>query len=177
MPLFGEQLAVRTLLRNEAKEHHVKWTVVQTGIFMSFLFEPFWKVVDRESEPLTVRALRSWEHKVTVTDVGDIGKALARVVKGDVQAEDRKVFVAGDTISYAQLADIVQKVTGKEAKREEWTIPYLEEELAKDPDDLIKKYRLVFARDGVWWDKEDTVNYKLGIPMMDVETYARQLLR
>lgn len=119
-----------------------------------------------------VRALRDPEHKVTVTDVADIGKILGRIVAGDVDAENKILYAAGDTVSYKELADIIERTSGKKVVREEWTVPYLQDELAKDPDDMIKKYRLVFARDGVWWDKEGTVNHKLGIPVMEVETYA-----
>jgi len=175
MPLFGEQKAVRDLLRAKATESHVKWTIVSTGIFMSFLFEQFWGVVNREEDKITVRALRSWNHKVTVTDVPDIGKVLARVVAGDVEAADRVVYAASDTISYAQLADVLERIAGKKVGREEWSIAHLQAELEKDPENLVKKYRLVFARDGVWWDKELSVNYKLQVPSTDVETYARML--
>ncbi|KAF1957184.1 NAD(P)-binding protein [Byssothecium circinans] len=185
MPLFGEQKQVRDLLRGYASACSVRWTIVSTGIFMSFLFEKFWGVVERENRvegvgeidvqihgTITVRALRDWSHKVTVTDVDDIGKVLACILKGDVEAENRVVYAAGDTVSYAELADIVEKVTGRKVEREEWSVPYLEEELEKDPDNQIKKYRLVFARDGVWWDKKGTVNEKLGIKVMDVESYV-----
>ena len=110
-----------------------------------------------------------------MTDVADIGKVLARVVAGDVKADNRIVYAAGDTVSYKELADVIERVTGNWILREEWTIPHLEAELTKDPDDLIRKYRLVFARDGVWWGKDGTVNHRLGIPVMDVETYARSL--
>jgi hypothetical protein len=175
MPLFGEQRAVRDLLRANATASHVKWTIVSVGIFMSFLFEQYWGVVDREEDRLTVRALRSWNHKFTVTDVSDIGKVLARVVAGDVEAEDRTVYAAGDTISYAQLAHVVETIAGSTVVREEWSMPHLKAELEKDPENLIKKYRLIFARDGVWWDKELSVNHKLQIPCIDIETYARKL--
>lgn len=175
MPLFGEQKEVRNLLRAKAAGSHVTWTVVSTGIFMSFLFEQFWGVVDREGDKITVRAMRNWDHKVTVTDVNDIGKVLARVVAGDVESQDRVVYSAGDTVSYGQLADLVEKISGKPIDREEWTIPHLENEIAKEPDNLVKKYRLVFAKDGVWWDKALTVNHKLGLPVADVETYAEGL--
>jgi nucleoside-diphosphate-sugar epimerase len=144
---------------------------------MSFLFEHSWGVEHRgEDGKITVRALNSWEHKVTATDVDDIGKVLARVIAGDVAAENRVMYTAGDTVSYSQLADIVEKVTGKKVEREEWSIPHLEDELTKDPDNDIKRYRLVFARDGVWWDKEVSVNHVLGIACTDVESYARQIL-
>lgn len=177
MPLFGEQLAVRNLLRAKASESNIKWTIISTGVFMSFLFEQWWGIVDRsDASKITVRALRNWDFKVTVTDVEDIGKVLARVLIGDVEADDRVVYAAGDTISYGRLADIIEQVTGKKVEREEWTIDYLEKELAKDPKDELKKYRLVFARDGVWWDKEKAVNHKLGIPVMDIETYVKRIL-
>lgn len=176
MPLFGEQVKVRNLLREKAESCNVQWTIVSTGIFMSFLFEQFWGVVERDGERVTVRALGSWEHKVTVTDVNDIGKCLAAVVAGKVESADRIVYTAGDTVSYAQLADLVERVTGKNVEREEWTTPYLRDELAKDPDDLIKRYRIVFSGDGVWWAKELTVNHELDISVTDVEEYAEKTL-
>jgi uncharacterized protein YbjT (DUF2867 family) len=176
MPLFGEQVKVRNLLRETAARSNVKWTILSTGIFMSFLFEQFWGIVDREDGNIKVRALRNWDHKVTVTDVEDIGKCLARVVAGDVESENRIVYAAGDTVSYSQLADIVERVIGKKAEREEWSIPYLTKELAEDPDNLIRRYRVVFAGDGVWWDKELTVNHKLGLPVTDVESYTKKIL-
>jgi hypothetical protein len=175
MPLFGEQLEVRNLLRAKAVESNVKWTIVSTGIFMSFLFEQFWGVVEWEDDRITVRALGNWEHKVTVTDVQDIGKVLARVVVGDVDNENTIVYVAGDTISYARLAEIVEGKSGRAIEREKWSMMHLKHELEGDPEDSIKRYRVVFAGDGVCWDKELTVNHKLGIPMMDVETYTEKL--
>jgi len=178
MPLFGAQRDVRNLLRRKAVESNVKWTVVSTGIFMSFLFEQFWGIVDRSKEKdgkVMVRCLRDWNHKVTVTGVNDIGRVLARVVVGDVKAEDRVLYIAGDTISYGQLADIVKRVSGKQVEQEAWSIEHLKKELDSAPEDGIKKYRLVFARDGVWWEMDRAVNKALGMDMMDVETFTRSL--
>jgi hypothetical protein len=178
MPLFGAQKAVRDLFRAQAETANVTWTVVSTGIFMSFLFEPFWGVVDRSNkEKIMVRALASWEHKVTVTHVNDIGRVLARIMQGDVYTEDSVVYVAGDTVSYGELAEIVAKVSRKKTEKELWSIPYLEEELRKDPEDGIKKYRLAFSGEGVWWNKEGTVNEQLQMSMVGVEEYARELFR
>jgi hypothetical protein len=177
MPLFGEQESVRRLLRSRAEENNVTWTVVSTGIFMSFLFEEFWGIVDRRSKDghVVVRCLADWEHRVTVTDVADIGRVLKRILMKEVESEDRVVYVAGDTIAYGELADVVGRVTGCEVERETWSINCLEEEVKRDPENGIKKYRLVFAQNGVWWEKERTVNWKLGVQMVDVEMYARKL--
>src|SRR5690242_99275 len=171
MPLFGEQKAVRELLRKEAEQSGVCWTVLSTGIFMSFLFEPFWGVVDRIAEHekvLTVRCLGEWGHGFTVTDVGDIGRVIRRILTGDVEAENRVLYAAGDSVRYGELADIVGRVTGCDVVKEAWSVEHLQEELKKDPDDGIKKYRLVFSGDGVFWQKEKTVNHQLGIDRKSV---------
>ena len=178
MPLFGEQKKVRDLLRLEAKAHNVKWTVVSTGIFMSFLFEPSWGIVDRSRQregKLVVRCLRDWEHRVTVTDVTDIGRVLARILAGDVKVDSNVLYISGDTVSYTELADVVESVAGCEVQRELWSIEHLEEELRRDLDDGIKRYRLVFAGEGVWWEIRDTVNYELEMNMLDVKTYAKKI--
>ncbi|KNG49880.1 isoflavone reductase [Stemphylium lycopersici] len=178
MPLFGAQRDVRNLLRQKAAEGNVSWTIVSTGIFMSFLFEPFWGIVDRTAEAdgkIVVRCLRDWEHAVSVTDVDDIGKVLARILLGEVEAKNLVLYVAGDTVSYGRLAEILGRVSGKSVEKVEWPIEHLEQELKADPEDGIKKYQLVFARDGVWWDTKRTVNHELGMSMIDVETYAWKL--
>lgn len=183
MPLFGEQKAVRDLLRSEAEKSGVHWTVVSTGVFMSFLFEPFWGIVDRRKrkeedgveEEVAVRCLRDWEHGVTVTDVHDIGRVLKRILAGNVQAENRVVYVAGDTVTYNDVASIVEKVVGHQVVREKWNVEHLQGELRRDPEDGIKKYRLVFAGEGVYWEKEKTVNWELGMDMMGVEAYAKKV--
>jgi uncharacterized protein YbjT (DUF2867 family) len=108
--------------------------------------------------------------------VHDIGRVLARIVAGDVDAENKVVYVAGDTVSYGELASIVATATDKEVERVVWSIPYLKEELAKDPEDGLNKYRLVFAGHGVWWDKQKTANAALGMDMLDVATYAKKRL-
>jgi len=180
MPLFGQQKAARDFLREKAEQSGVCWTIVSTGIFMSFLFEDFWGIVDRSREDngkIVVRCLKDWKHRVTVTDVDDIGRVVARVLSGHVEAENRILYVAGDTVSYEELADIVGRASRKEIDKEEWSIPHLDTELKADPENRLKKYRLVFAREGVWWDKEKTVNHQLGMSMADVETYARKLFR
>ncbi|KAF9700590.1 hypothetical protein EKO04_001578 [Ascochyta lentis] len=182
MPLFGEQKHVRDLLRTEAERCGVKWTVVSTGMFMSFLFEPFWGIVDRsqgtnegEEKKVVVRCLRDWSHRVTVTDVVDIGRVVQRILAGDVDAKNRVLYVASATISYGELADVVGRAGGCKVVRDAWSLYALEEELKRDPEDGIKKYRLVFAGEGVWWETQNTVNQELGMEMTDIGTCAKKV--
>ncbi|KAM3075388.1 hypothetical protein ACMFMG_007172 [Clarireedia jacksonii] len=175
--LFDEQCDVRSLLRNREENQGTEWVIVSTGIFMSFLFEEFWGVVDVKENKWVIRALGSWENKVTVTTPEDIGRLTARIVFEESRIKNEVVFVAGDTISYAQLVNVVEEITGSEVKRELWDVPTLKKELAEDKDNGVKKYRVVFAEGkGCSWDIGKTFNFRKGIPVEDVKTWAEKNL-
>ena len=166
--LFDEQLDVRDLLR---AQHETEWIIVSTGMFTSFLFEPSFAVVDLNRP--AVRALGSWETEVTVTTPEDIGTLTAEVLFADPRITNEIVFVAGDTITYARVADIVRDVVGREVERSVWTVPQLEAELASDPHDALKKYRAVFAGGrGVAWDMSATFNAERGMRTTDAAAWA-----
>ena len=79
--------------------------------------------------------------------------------------------------TYAQLADIMDSVTGRTVRRVEWSVPHLQDELAQEPDDDLKKYRVVFAQGrGVSWDADKTFNAARGIEVTGVEQWARENL-
>ncbi len=174
--LFDEQLDVRSLLRAQTT---TEWVIVSTGMFMSFLFEPWFGVVDLNDDEGkgVVRALGGWENEVTVTTPEDIGKVVSRIVF-DGSVRDEVVFVGGQMVSYGALANMIEGVLGREAKREVWSVENLEEELKTDPGNAVKKYRVVFAEGkGVSWEMEKTYNAQKGIGMMDVKTWASANLR
>lgn len=156
--LFDEQLDVRDLLRGQSR---VQWLIISTGMFTSFLFEPVFGVVDLAQN--TARALGSWETAVTVTTPEDIGRLVA-VVLFDPALVNQVVHVAGDTLSYGQLADTVDRLLKRSVERVEWTVPALMADLAAAPDDQMRKYRAVFAEGkGVAWDKAASYNAGRGI--------------
>lgn len=138
--LWDEQLDVRDLLRSQDR---TEWVIVSTGMFTSFLFEPSFGLVDLAGN--TVRALGSWDTAVTVTTPEDIGALTAEVCFAEPQVANSVVYTAGDTITYARLADTVDSVLGRTVRRVEWSVLQLKEELSEDPEDPIKKYRVVFA--------------------------------
>jgi hypothetical protein len=76
------------------------------------------------------------------------------------------------------LADIVDSVLGRKVQRVEWSVPKLKDELAQDPDNPIKKYRVVFAEGrGVSWEVDKTFNAQRGIEVLGVERWARENLK
>ncbi|MEO7066230.1 MAG: aromatic alcohol reductase [Rhodanobacter sp.] len=168
-PVFDEQYEVRQLLRAQDR---TEWVIVSTGMFTSFLFEPAFDVVNLEAK--TVHGLGSWDTRVTVTTPEDVGRLTTEILLEEPRIVDRVVYVAGDTISYGHLADVVDRVTGSTFHREEWTLDKLHADLAAAPEDVMTRYRAGFALgDGMWWDKASTYNAHKGIATHDVEDWLR----
>lgn len=171
--VWDEQLDVRDLLRSQDA---TEWVIVSTGMFTSFLFEPSFGVVDLANG--TVHALGRWDTAVTVTTPEDIGPLTAAILFAEPRIANRVIFTAGDTITYGQLADILDSHLGRTLRRVEWDIPALSADLAADPDNALKKYRVAFAQGkGVAWDIGGTFNARNGIAVTDVAAWVRRNLR
>lgn len=169
-PVFDEQYEVRQLLRGQ---HVTEWIIVSTGMFTSFLFEPAFNVVDLQRG--TVNGLGTWDTRVTVTTPADIGRLTTEILLAEPRISNEVVYVAGDTISYGELADVVERVTGRHVTRTLWTIEKLRADLQAAPDDVMARYRAAFARgDGMWWSKSKTFNARHRIETTDVEGYLRK---
>lgn len=168
-PLFDEQLDVRDLLRGQDA---MRWVIVSVGMFTSFLFEPSFGVVDLKQG--VVRALGSWDNAVTVTTPDDIGRLTAKIVFTSPEFADEVVYLAGDTITYARLADVVEQALGRPIRREVLTVPDLMDDLSRAPDDIMRRYRAVFAIGrGMWWEKDQTFNARQGIAVTDAASWLR----
>nr|WP_205600900.1 aromatic alcohol reductase [Halomonas socia] len=172
-PVWDEQYEVRKLLRSQEA---TEWVIVSTGMFTSFLFEPDFGVVDLETN--TVRALGSWDTRVTVTTPEDIGRLTTEIYLEEPHISNEVVFVAGDTLSYGQLATIVEEEAGKVVKRVELSLEELNDQLSQDPGDVMLRYRKAFALGtGMWWEKSKTYNHEKGLETIDVKTWLNRHLR
>lgn len=157
--IFDAQLDVRDLLRSQSD---TEWVIISTGMFMNYLFEPGSGMVDLPSH--TVNALGTPSTAVTVTTPEDIGALTAEILFAEPRIQNEIVYVAGDTITYGQLAETLEEVLGRPFELRVWPETLLMEELAADPDNMTRKYRAAFAQGrGVAWDKEGTFNARQGI--------------
>ncbi|EED13106.1 conserved hypothetical protein [Talaromyces stipitatus ATCC 10500] len=164
--VFDEQLDVRDLLRAPGQTK-TRWTIVSTGMFTSFLFEPSFGVVDKDNA--TINALGSLENSVTVTTPEDIGALTAEIVMRDL-FDNQPIFVGGDTVTYERLAQLVEKVTRKTFRRNVLTVENMLATLAGDPGNGLLKYQVVFGQGrGVAWDLAATWNMEHGIRTETVE--------
>ena len=172
-PVFDEQYEVRTMLRQQVT---TEWVIVSTGMFTSFLFEPAFDVVNLEQG--YINALGSWGNKLTVTAPEDIGQLTATILLATPRIINEVVFVAGDTISYAELAQIVDNVSSMRIKHNLLPVDWLHTQLAKKPEDQMLRYRAAFALgEGMWWDIEKTFNYKNAIETQNTTQWLATHLR
>ncbi|KAK7987516.1 restless-like transposase [Apiospora arundinis] len=188
--LFDEQLQVRALLRGEdddtsaeakvAVKTAVDWVIVSTALFMSFLFRADFGVVDLPAR--TVRCLGDWATEISVTTPRDIGVMAAEIALRPRGIANQVVYVAGDTVSYARVAELVQERLSSsssgatEIRKEAWDREFLRRELAKKPGDVMLKYRGCFAEGrGVAFDMDKTVNKQRGIVLQDVRSYLKEM--
>ncbi|KII90752.1 hypothetical protein PLICRDRAFT_544324 [Plicaturopsis crispa FD-325 SS-3] len=169
--LFDEQLDVRDLLRAQTR---TAWLIISTGVFTEFLFSPAFGIVDAQKP--AVRALGSLENRITITTAADIGRLTAEILRVEPPIVNRVVYTAGDTVSYGELADIVQEVTGREVVREVRDVEELAKQLKEDPGDALKKYALTFALgQGVAWPVETSFNALAGIPVVRAREWAKAM--
>ena len=162
--IFDAQLDVRELLRAQTA---TEWVIISTGMFMSYLFEPEFGVVDLENSQ--IHALGSLDTAVTLTTPDDIGVLTAEIMFAEPTISNQIVYLAGDTVTYGEVADKLEAALDRPFGRSVWTVPFLMEELARDPQNMMRKYRAAFAQGrGVAWDKDGTFNQRHAIPVTDL---------
>ncbi|WP_144637584.1 aromatic alcohol reductase [Bordetella genomosp. 13] len=167
--VWDEQLDVRDMLRGQDR---VRWTIVSTGMFTSFVLLPEFGLVDLEGG--VVRALGDWDFRLTVTTPRDIGRLTALIATARPAYDDDVVYVAGDTFTYRELADTVERVLRRPVRRELWSLDRLEADAATHPGDTFRAYRVSFARaDGVAWPMARTFNAAQGLPVTGLEAWLR----
>ena len=125
-----------------------------------------------------MHALGSLDTPITVTTAEDIGRLTAEILLAEPKVCNTVVYTAGDTITYRQLADVLEGVVGQKFQREESSIARLAEALAQAPHDVMSKYKVVFAEGkGVAWEKKQTFNVQRGLNVTSVEQWARKNLK
>ena len=108
-----------------------------------------------------------------MTAPDDIGKVTTELALSHPNASN-VVYVAGDTVSFEQIADILERTFGRKVNRQLKTVGPLKAELDADPSNGMAKYRVVFAEGiGLAWDKAGSFNAMNGINTKTVEDFAR----
>ncbi|MGO4793261.1 aromatic alcohol reductase [Serratia quinivorans] len=169
-PVWDEQWAVRQLLRSQQQ---TRWVIVSTGMFTSFLFEASFGLVDVPARK--VHALGDANYALTLTTPEDIGTLTAMIFFHSPVIENEVVYLAGDTITYRQLADLLSRHYHTPFSLDVNDKAFLAAAVENSPDDLSAAYRLAFARpDGVAWQKAETYNARHQIEVKDVKAWLAE---
>lgn len=169
--LFSEQVAIRNTLRAQSV---TDWVIVSTGMFLSFIFEPDFGLVDLEEGK--VEAIGSWDNTITVNAVEDIGKVVSELLFVTPE-ETGIVYISGDSISMRRLASLVEQLLGREIEKSLRTVPELEQDLVEDPDNKMGKCRTTFASGiGYNWDAANTYTARRNLETISVKAWAKKNL-
>lgn len=162
-PSFDEQLEVRELLR---AQQHTHWIIVSSGLITSFLFREEFGVINLADK--TVNALGSWEHSLTLTSCEDIGNLTVEILFHQPEIVDQVVFIAGDTLTFKEIAQQLAELFSTEFKHKLSDISELEQVLKEDPDHVFNRYRMIFTHPGVSWPMSETFNGQNNIPTVSL---------
>ncbi|MBC9914435.1 aromatic alcohol reductase [Chitinophaga varians] len=170
-PVFDEQLDVRQLLRSQNKTH---WIIISTGMITSFIFREDFGVISLQNK--VIHALGDWQHSLTLTSCEDIGALTTAILFQTPELLDQVIFVAGDTVTFEEIADKMEKLYRTKFHRVRWSIPELKENLQQEPENIFNRYRLVFTHPGVTWPMSGTFNAQKGISTTGIEQWAKENL-
>lgn len=110
---------------------------------------------------------------MTVTSPTDIGRLTTAIYLHQPRIVNEVVFVAGETTSYRQLADTVERVTQQTFSKAVHTLPALLEQLRTDPDDAMLRYRAAFARGMACGGRWATLNARHQLPTQTLPAGCR----
>ncbi len=105
---------------------------------------------------------------MTVTSPADIGRLTTAIYLHQPRIVNEVVFVAGETTSYRQLADTVERVTQQTFSKAVHTLPALLEQLRTNPDDAMLRYRAAFARGMACGGRWATPECRHQLPTRDI---------
>lgn len=161
--MFDEQLDVKELLRSQ---NTTRWLALATGFFTSVIFPPVGGLVDVENK--VVYGSENWDNQFVITTTKDIGKFTAEIILGperDTVFVNGPVYVAGDTVSYRDVANAMEEVTGEKFTRKLFTQKEAQDDLRENLT-VGNICRSVFAQGkGFLFDPKD-----LWVPRAPLET-------
>ncbi|STS10573.1 Uncharacterised protein [Ewingella americana] len=112
---------------------------------------------------------------LTLTTPEDIGLLTAAIFFHQPTLANQVVYIAGDTVTYRQITEILSEHYGREFVLQVEEIASLRAKTQATPEDVSAAYSLAFARaDGVSWDKAQTFNARHGIVVTDVKGWLAQ---
>ena len=181
----GEGHALARLYREKRyiaealKASELDYLQVVPGLFGELLLSPFGGV---DIANLVVTAPYSFDTRVTFTAKPDIGRITAALLLSDVHRS--RVRISGDTMSYGQIADTIERLTGKSVQRKVWTAKEIDAAIAESGEAGSVRAELAkFLGEGraAWWEPtsawngqpEHRVTAQTGVQLLEALCFQR----
>ena len=171
VPLFDVKLEVEAAARAAGIE---SLTLINTGTLSEWLFStPFFGV---DLAAGTITAPGSFDVSTNTTPLADIGRLTAdAIVSGRGK---NKTIWTGHQVTYAQIADVYERATGKSLTRRVRPVADAEAAVVANPRDLVSGFAVVLAKQagkGMGVPQEETYAAQHHIEQQSLEDFVRQL--
>lgn len=173
IPIFDDKI----IAVEAVKAAGLDYTLFATGAFTEYALSPFFGV-DSATKTLTYPI--SGAAKFTTTTLADIGAIVAdAIVTG--KGRNATVKTAGATLTYAQLGDVLDRVSGSKWTRVTRSKADYEAALAKNTYDYQARFGLLLGDAKLEaansWDVKESYNAKNGIAVTSVEESAKKAIK
>lgn len=149
--MWGPFLKPKIAVQKALKEAGMDYTLLFVGLFTEFFV--LYPIAGVDLQNGAIAAPGSWETKVSTTSLEEAGW-LTAVAVVEPRARNARLY-SGDTVTYKQLADMLDTARGKPLQRSIRTAADAKAEVDKDPNDLsLFPARLVCTLidgKGTWW--------------------------
>lgn len=157
-------------IREALQQSGLDYLFITPGLYAELLLSPFAGVDLAQG---VVTAPGSFDTTVTVTSHADIGRLTAHLLFSDLHRT--KVRLAGDVVTYTQIADAVDQVTGSKVQRRVWSVEDIDRAIAAKQG-LIKAAVAKFCANGTGahWPLSEAWNHQQGLPTGNLVEYVRE---
>jgi nucleoside-diphosphate-sugar epimerase len=140
-----DKLHFRNHLREVCKREKIEYTIMCIGIFMDFFVPPearkYFPDLEGPLKPAErkMRVNGARGDKVSLTLADDVAKALMRLLQVPFGGWDEYSYVSGDRVTWDQVADALEQVTGDGVEKTYHSLEELESEVIearKGGDDM-----------------------------------------
>jgi uncharacterized protein YbjT (DUF2867 family) len=168
VPIFDAKLDTADALQKSGLDY----TYVNTGGFAEYILSPFLGLDIANS---TLTAQGGLDVAFNTTPLAEIGRQTADAV---VTGRGRnQILYTGETITFAQLGDIVERATGKKLLRQVRTVAEAEAAVQANPNDYQARFSVVFGKGkGTSWPASQTYAAKNNFKVQTFEEFAKKAL-
>jgi uncharacterized protein YbjT (DUF2867 family) len=146
------------------------YILIYTGYLTEKVFKKF-NGVDLSNKVITAPGPAGFETRISTISVEDAGRATAELIARD-DIHKQEVRLTAGTITFNDIADIVEEFLQSKIKRVVWPL----NEIEADASAPAAFARMFSNEKGTHWDKNNTWNIQVGFPVQSPRDWAKQHL-